>query len=42
LAVDLRGHGFSTWAPPWSMSQLVDDALDALDVDRVEAHRCRR
>ncbi|MBL7500556.1 alpha/beta hydrolase [Frankia nepalensis] len=31
LAVDLRGHGFSPWEPPWSLDQLVDDVLDTLD-----------
>ena len=31
VAVDLRGHGFSTWAPPWSIEQVVDDVLDTLD-----------
>ena len=31
FAVDLRGHGFSPWEPPWSLEQLVDDVLDTLD-----------
>lgn len=31
VAVDLRGHGSSTWAPPWSLAQAVDDVLDTLD-----------
>jgi lipase len=31
VAVDLRGHGFSTWAPPWSIEQVVEDVLDTLD-----------
>jgi lipase len=31
VAVDLRGHGFSTWEPPWSLGQAVDDLLDTLD-----------
>jgi lipase len=36
LAVDLRGHGFSTWAPPWSMAQMVEDVLDTLDAADAE------
>lgn len=31
VAVDLRGHGGSTWAPPWNLEQHVSDALDTLD-----------
>jgi lipase len=31
LAVDLRGHGESLWAPPFSVPQHVDDLLDTLD-----------
>jgi len=31
LAVDLRGHGRSTWNPPWGIEQHVADALDVLD-----------
>jgi lipase len=31
VAVDLRGHGFSTWEPPWSLGQAVDDLLDTMD-----------
>jgi lipase len=31
VAVDLRGHGFSTWEPPWSIGQAVEDLLDTLD-----------
>lgn len=37
-AVDLRGHGFSPWTPPWTIEQHVADAigvLDALGLDRV-------
>ncbi len=31
IAVDLRGHGHSTWDAPWSIHQLVDDVVDTLD-----------
>ncbi|MGI5127696.1 alpha/beta fold hydrolase [Pseudonocardia sp. CA-107938] len=37
-AVDLRGHGYSPWTPPWSIEQHVADALavlDALGLERV-------
>lgn len=30
-AVDLRGHGHSTWHPPWHLEQHVADALAVLD-----------
>jgi lipase len=39
LAVDLRGHGRSTWAGPWTVERHVADLLETLDaegVDRVE------
>lgn len=39
IAPDLRGHGHSTWEPPWSIEQMVDDLLDTLDhldVDTVD------
>lgn len=39
VAPDLRGHGRSTWLPPWSIGQHVIDVLDtmdALDVDTVD------
>lgn len=38
LAPDLRGHGLSTWEPPWSVEQHVADLLATLDaqgLDRV-------
>lgn len=38
LAPDLRGHGDSTWDPPWHASRHVADVLvtmDALGLDRV-------
>jgi lipase len=31
LAPDLRGHGLSTWEPPWSIETLVDDVVEVLD-----------
>jgi lipase len=31
LAPDLRGHGHSTWDPPWSVERHVADLLEALD-----------
>lgn len=31
IAVDLRGHGFSPWTPPWSVEQHVRDLLATLD-----------
>src|SRR5688572_29790772 len=31
IAVDLRGHGHSTWLPPWSTEQMVTDVLDTMD-----------
>ena len=31
LAPDLRGHGFSDWEPPWSVSTLAHDVLETLD-----------
>jgi lipase len=31
IALDLRGHGSSTWAPPWGIPQHLDDLVDTLD-----------
>jgi lipase len=31
LAPDLRGHGRSTWEPPWGLEQHLADVLGALD-----------
>lgn len=31
LAPDLRGHGRSTWDPPWGIEQHVEDLVGALD-----------
>lgn len=36
LAVDLRGHGLSTWDPPWSLGQHVCDVLDTVDLVGLE------
>ncbi|MBA2461479.1 MAG: alpha/beta hydrolase [Actinobacteria bacterium] len=30
VAPDLRGHGASTWEPPWHIEQYVEDALGAV------------
>jgi lipase len=34
LALDLRGHGASTWEPPWNLEQHVADVLDAAPAER--------
>src|SRR5919204_2414307 len=34
LAPDLRGHGYSEWDPPWTLSTHAHDVLETLD----EAH----
>jgi len=31
VGVDYRGHGFSTWEPPWSVEQHVADLVDTAD-----------
>ena len=31
VAPDLRGHGRSTWAPPWNLEQHVDDLLATVE-----------
>src|SRR5215210_4421723 len=36
LAPDLRGHGLSTWDPPWGVEQHVDDLVATLDAEGVE------
>jgi lipase len=35
LAVDLRGHGASTWNPPWNTEQHVADLLETLDAEGI-------
>lgn len=37
VAPDLRGHGRSTWLPPWSIEQHVTDVIDTLDALGLEA-----
>lgn len=36
LAPDLRGHGRSTWEPPWTLAQHVDDILETVRAAGVE------
>jgi lipase len=36
IAVDLRGHGKSSWDPPWDVGQHVEDVLETLDAVGVE------
>jgi lipase len=36
LAVDLRGHGGSTWDAPWSAERHVWDILETMDTEGVE------
>lgn len=36
LAVDLRGHGGSTWDAPWSAEQHVRDILETMDAEGVQ------
>ncbi|BBG01344.1 MULTISPECIES: alpha/beta fold hydrolase [Pseudonocardia] len=31
ISIDVRGHGRSTWAPPWNLERHADDALGVLD-----------
>jgi lipase len=38
LAVDLRGHGRSTWDAPWTSERHVADLLETLDAESIE--RC--
>jgi len=33
IAPDLRGHGESTWEPPWSLEQHVEDLLESVSGD---------
>ena len=34
VSVDLRGHGDSTWEPPWNLEQHVADVLAAAPQER--------
>ena len=36
VAPDLRGHGRSTYDPPWTTEQHVQDVLDSVDVGRFD------
>jgi lipase len=36
LAPDLRGHGFSTWDPPWTLEQHVEDVAETLAAAGIE------
>jgi lipase len=36
LAVDLRGHGRSTWDGPWTVERHVADLIETLDAEGVE------
>jgi lipase len=36
VAVDLRGHGRSTWEPPWGIEQHLADLLEAADALGIE------
>jgi lipase len=36
LAPDLRGHGRSTWQPPWTAEQHVVDLVDLLEAEELE------
>jgi lipase len=38
IGIDLRGHGHSTWEPPWGIPQHLSDVIDTLDaLDLAEA-----
>jgi len=34
IALDLRGHGASSWEPPWNLEQHVADVLEAVPQER--------
>lgn len=36
FAVDLRGHGASTWDPPWDVATHIADLLETLDAEGVD------
>ena len=36
LAPDLRGHGHSSWDPPWSTATHLDDLLETLETAGIE------
>jgi lipase len=37
LAPDLRGHGRSSWDPPWNIANHVDDVLETISAASVES-----
>jgi lipase len=37
LGLDLRGHGESTWNPPWSLARHVADVLETLDDLKIDS-----
>jgi lipase len=37
LAPDLRGHGFSSWEPPWTISTHVADVLETIEAAGVQS-----
>src|SRR5919108_1725281 len=39
LAPDLRGHGFSSWDPPWTFATHAHDVLETLDAAGVRRAR---
>ncbi len=40
VALDQRGHGDSTWAPPWHLEQYVEDTIDALSLAGLAGAPC--
>lgn len=40
VALDQRGHGDSTWEPPWHLEQYVEDTLDALSLGGLGGAPC--
>jgi lipase len=36
IAPDLRGHGRSSWEPPWNAERLVTDLVEVLDAEGLE------
>ena len=40
VALDQRGHGDSTWEPPWHLEQHVEDTIDALSLAGLAAVPC--
>ena len=36
VAVDLRGHGRSSWEPPWGIEQHVEDLIDTIELHRLD------